>query len=152
MKKIIKRVLLVVLIIIMMLVIIINILPPIRSFRNKNIIFKIVRENQEILNNSIKTGSYLDVLEIEGVKDVHVFTTDEGNTYIDFFCSGFGIVPSGIYYGFYYHSIDEPIGYQGVSVKLTRDGDGWSWSEPYGDNYCYTEKITEHWYYYEAGF
>jgi hypothetical protein len=62
------------------------------------------------------------------------------------------IVPSGVYYGFYYHSVDEPIGFQGESVPLTKDGQGWSWRQSEGDNWYYTEKIADNWYYYEAGF
>lgn len=122
------------------------------SYRNKTKINRIVRDNLDYLNNSTKNGSYKDALKIEGIKDIHFFEISEGNSYIDYFCSGFGIVPSGVYYGFYYHSIDEPIGYQGTGVELTRDGQGWSWQEPNGDNWYYTEKIEDHWYYYEAGF
>lgn len=140
------------LIVFLAIAIIVFVIPNISSYLNKSRIINIVRGNQELLNSSIQEGSYNDVLKIDGVRDIHFFKTDAGNTYIDYFCSGFGIVPSSVYYGFYYHSIDEPIGYQGVNVKLTRDSSGWSWRQPGGDNWCYIEKIEDHWYYYEAGF
>lgn len=122
------------------------------SYKNKSKINRIVKDNLDLLNDSINSGFYNDGREIEGVKDMHFFETSEANMYIDYFCSGFGIVPSGVYYGFYYHSIDEPIGYQGTSIELMKDGKGWSWKEANGDNWYYTEKIEDHWYYYEAGF
>ena len=122
------------------------------SIRNKSKIISLVRDNLEILNNSIEEGVYDEVLKIEGIDDINLFKTDEGNLYVDYFCSGFGIVPSGVYFGFYYHSIDEPIGYQGENVQLTEDGEGWSWHQIHGDNWYYTEKIEDNWYYYEVGF
>lgn len=147
-----KKVIVVFLIIVIVLCSIPIVTSHIISYINKAKINSIVRNNLKPLNNFIKNGSYSDLLEIKGIKDIHIFETDEGNTYIDYFISGFGIVPSGVYYGFYYHSVDEPIGYQGTSVELTKDGQGWSWNESNGDNWYYTEKIEDHWYYYEAGF
>lgn len=150
--KVIRKIVVIFLIFITVLYLTTNIIPHIRSYRNKNSISNIVRNNLGLLNNSIKDNSYNDALEIEGIKDIHFFETHEGSTYIDYFYSGFGIAPSGVYYGFYYHSIDEPIGYQGVNDKLTKDEQGWAWQEPHGDNWYYTEKIEDHWYYYEFGF
>jgi len=140
----------------LIIVIVLSLIPMatgrIISFVNRTKINNIVRNNLESLNSFINNGSYNDALKIKGIKDIHFFKTEEGNDYIDYFCSGFGIVPSGVYYGFYYHSVDEPTGYQGTTVKLIKDGQGWSWNESNGDNWYYTEKIEDHWYYYEAGF
>lgn len=94
----------------------------IRSYKNKGKIFNIVRDNVRLLNNSIENGLYKDALNIDGIKDVKFFKTEEGNIYIDYFYNGFGITPSGVYYGFYYHNMDRPIGFQGVDDKLTRKG------------------------------
>lgn len=45
---------------------------------------------------------------------------------------------------------------QAQSVGFKPDGDGWRWEEkwenPNSDNWMYTERFTDNWYYYEAGF
>jgi len=147
-----KKIIALILVLLIILLLIPKISFYIISSRNKGKIINIVRENFEFLNNSIKKGSYKDALKIKGIKNINLFKTDEGNLYVEYFCRGFGIVPSGVYYGFYYHSVDEPIGFQGESVPLTKDGHGWSWRQSEGDNWYYTEKIADNWYYYEAGF
>ncbi|MCF6465342.1 hypothetical protein [Clostridium sp. Cult2] len=141
-----------ILIIFILLFLIIFIVPRIRSYVTKTKIINIVKNNQELLNDSISKGSYKEILSINGVRDVDIYTTDRGNIYIEFFCSGFGIVPSSLYYGFYYHGIDEPMGFQGSSLKFEQQGHGWYWREINGDNYNYTEKIIDNWYFYVAGF
>lgn len=143
-----KRILIVVLLIIA--VIFLN--SRIRSYSRKNKIFKMVTDNIELLNESVSSGEYDEAYKIKGIEDISTYRTSTGRLYIDYYCYGFGIVPSSIYYGFCYVAEDKPIGFQGTDVKLTKSGSGWAWQEPSGDNYCYTEKITDHWYYYEAGF
>lgn len=147
-----KKAIVIFLIIIIVLYLIPTVTGHIISYSNRTRISNIIRNNLDFLNGSIDNGSYKDALEINGIEDMLFFETDEGNTYIDYFISGFGIVPSGMYYGFYYHSVDEPTGFQGTNVKRAKDGQGWSWKESIGYNWYYTEKIEDHWYYYEAGF
>lgn len=80
-----KKKIIIFLISILVLVLIPKVGAYIRSYRNKSLASKIVRDNIDFLNNSIKNGSYKDGLQIEGVKDIRIFETYEGSTYIDYF-------------------------------------------------------------------
>ena len=71
---------------------------------------------------------------------------------VEFELSSWGISPASVYEGFYYSPEDKPLGFQGVSVHFVPDGNGWTWSEPSGDNRQYTERIASHWYCYKAVF
>lgn len=57
------------------------------------------------------------------------------------------------YYGCYYSPDDVPLPFQNAqSVELVPDGENcWRWQGE-GDNRGMTKKITEKWYYFEAGF
>ncbi|NLX62522.1 MAG: hypothetical protein GXZ06_08525 [Tissierellia bacterium] len=69
----------------LVLIIVLSLIPKlgshIRSSRNKNMISKIVRDNLDFLNHSIKDGSYKEGIEIEGIKDIHYFKSYKGSTY-----------------------------------------------------------------------
>lgn len=71
---------------------------------------------------------------------------------VNFDVFAFGLVPSSTYKGFYYSPKDIPAGFLGDEVEFVWCGDGWEWSQPDGDNTCYTEKIIDNWYWYEASF
>ena len=71
---------------------------------------------------------------------------------IEFQTSAFGLVPSSTYSGFYYSPEDVPMGFQSAQVDFAEHGDGWLWEEPEGDNRQYTQRITEHWYWYDVRF
>lgn len=118
----------------------------------KSKIKAIVNNNLDILIQSIENNDYDKAYKIDGIEEIRPYYLGDNEVFIDFYCYGFGLVPSSIYYGFYYVSNDEPLGFQATRVKLKLDGHGWKWREPKGDNYYYTEKIVDHWYYYEAGF
>jgi len=62
------------------------------------------------------------------------------------------LVPSSVYYGFYYSVDGKPARLQGVDYELIKEGNGWIWSEKDGDNWYYTEQILDNWYYFKAGF
>jgi hypothetical protein len=119
---------------------------------NQDKIIRLVKNNIEFLNESINKVDYDQIYKIKGVKMITPYDLEDNVLYIDFYCYGFGIVPSSTYSGFYYVSTDKPIGFQGVPIKLESDGYGWKWREPDGDNWYYTEKVEDHWYYYKAGF
>lgn len=56
------------------------------------------------------------------------------------------------YFGCYYSPHDVPAGFQNVAVELIPDGeDRWVWQGE-GDNHGHTEKLMDHWYYFEAKF
>lgn len=117
-----------------------------------NRIIRLVKSNIDVLNQGVQTNQYHDASRIKGIEEVRAKNTSNGRFYIEYYCHGFGIAPASIYYGFYYHSVDEPVGYDGEIIPLKKDGKGWSWQEPDGDNRYYTEKIFDNWYYYEVSF
>lgn len=90
----------------------------------KDKIVRLVNNNINFLNQCVENKDYDKICKIREVKRIRR----------------------------YYVSDDEPMGFQGVSVKLEPYGDGWKWKEVNGDNAYYTEKIKDHWYYYEASF
>lgn len=119
---------------------------------NEDKIFKLVNNNLSFLNECIENKTYDKIYQIKTIKEITPYSLGGKGLYIDFYCYGLGIVPSSIYYGFYYVSNDKPLGFQAVTVNLESDGDGWKWKEPNGDNWYYTKRIADNWYYYEAGF
>lgn len=60
-------------------------------------------------------------------------------------------VAGSAYNGVYYSASDEPLAFQGTEAELIADDIGWSWVAE-GDNGGCTEKISDHWYYFEAWF
>ena len=87
-------------------------------------------------------------------RDVHgaVLTGLFPETVAAFYMGGFGLVPSSVYYGFYYSPEDIPVGTgEGQLVKAEGDNAGWSW-QGYGDNGGEIRKIKPHWYYYKCWF
>lgn len=71
---------------------------------------------------------------------------------VEYMIKSIPIIPSSTYEGFYYSPEDKPMGFQGVEVTFTEDGDGWRWDEEDGDNWQYTERIKENWYSFKAHF
>lgn len=71
---------------------------------------------------------------------------------VEFVARKNGIGSSTVYEGFYYSPDDKPLGFQGNQVQFTESDSGWIWKESNGDNWEYTEKIQEHWYWFEFHF
>lgn len=71
---------------------------------------------------------------------------------VEFLVSTRGFGPSSKYCGFYYSPQNIPVGYQEQNVELFKTETGWQWSDPDSDNQYYTEKITDHWYWFEMDF
>ena len=85
-----------------------------------------------------------------GVHDVDVIRGE--HIVVDFFVTGYGLAPSGGYYGFYYSPEDLPMMYMDEMAKLTEYEPGaWTW-QGVGDNDGVIKKIADCWYYYEATF
>ncbi len=87
-------------------------------------------------------------IKVANVKDIAVYN----DVQIDFTCKsgGFG---SGTYYmGFYYSVDDMPRTFQGGEMPFEKYEKGLKWEEEEGDNWCYIEKIYDHWYYFEMHF
>lgn len=78
-----------------------------------------------------------------------VFYRKEANM-VEFITFAFGIAPSSTYKGFYYSPNDTPLGFQGVNLTFTKNDTGWVYND--GNNIEYTEKVMDHWYWFEMNF
>jgi len=74
------------------------------------------------------------------------------NDMVEFVVRRRGIVSASTYEGFYYSPDDRPIGFQGRELEFTEGPDGWRWEEIGGDNWNYTEKVAEKWYWFKMSF
>ena len=100
---------------------------------------------------AVEQGSGQGISRPFGVWDV-TFWDYEG-TAVDFTMGAFGLGSSTRYWGVQYVPSGERLGYQGVRLEgWTQEGDGWSWSEPGGDNICYLRELDGNWFYYEMEF
>ena len=117
-------------------------------------IFAMVERNVEeyeiaaqlMLNGEI----FASGVDVPGVRDVHVRKGE--HVVVDFFVTGYGLAPSGGYYGFYYSPEDIPVMNMDGMAKLTEYETGaWTW-QGVGDNDGVIKKIMDGWYYYEATF
>ncbi len=68
---------------------------------------------------------------------------------MEFMLGGKGLVPQSSYYGCYYSYEDVPLPFHNADLPLTPTENGWSWQGE-GDNRGRTQKIKDHWYYFEA--
>lgn len=68
---------------------------------------------------------------------------------VEFTTSDWGIVPSGVRKGFYYSPQNIPLGYHYGEVSFLPYEEGWLWEEENGNNTIYTEKIVDHWFWFE---
>ncbi|MBE5880372.1 MAG: hypothetical protein E7288_10435 [Lachnospiraceae bacterium] len=101
---------------------------------------------QQMLSGEIAASG----VEAPGVRDVDVIMGE--HIVVDFFVTGYGLAPSGGYYGFYYSPEDLPMMYMDEMAKLTEyEPDAWTW-QGVGDNDGVIKKIADCWYYYEATF
>ena len=90
----------------------------------------------------------------QGVRVDGVFSgADPATDRIVQFCyTGFGLVPSSTYYGFYYSPENVPVSFQNTGLPLTTCEDGtWQWSDG-TDNGGVTKSIGNGWFYYQAWF
>ncbi len=89
----------------------------------------------------------------EGVPDnLGCLRVNEWDGMTEFILSGWGIGPDARYYGCYYSPSDVPLPFQNASLPLTQNGhDYWTWTDG-TDNRGSTQKIKDHWYYFEASF
>lgn len=118
---------------------------------SKDYIFDYVHSNyseleqlvESILQSEDQTPMSFDAWSVRLYKDASM---------IQFEGSPRGFGPSCIYTGFYYSIDGMPKGFDGAKVVYSPDSPGWHWEEDTGDNYAYTEKIIEKWYFFEMRF
>ena len=113
----------------------------------KHNIFDIVEKNEDVLIEAINTGEYEKIYAI-GIKDITV-----NDDYIVFYYTGRGIAPSSQEYGFYYSVENKPIAiFDGHPVcnpeEMTEKENGYEYIDN-SYNSFYTEKVIEHFYYYD---
>lgn len=114
----------------------------------KEKIFLLVKNNQEIILEDIKNNNYSRTKKIEGIENIN---NREEDGYVEFLCGGKGLVPSSSYYGFYYSENNEPnrMYFFNEDENFIPEGKGYIYRENDGDNVYYTEKIVDYIYYYE---
>ena len=117
---------------------------------SKDQIFSLVQDHHDFLLQCITDTDPDRAKEVSGIQSVHI----EKDVYVEFYCGGSGLVPSSSYYGFYYSPDDLPLAVDVTQTEnLKAEGNGFGWKEPGGlggDNWYYTERIMENWYYYES--
>ncbi len=117
---------------------------------SKDQIFSLVQEHHDFLFRCITDNDPDRAKEVTGIQEIHV----EKDAYVEFYCGGSGLVPSSSYYGFYYSPDDLPLAVDvTVTENLRPEGNGFGWKQSGGldgDNWYYTERIMENWYYYES--
>lgn len=115
-------------------------------------IVKTLKKNHAIFLSDVAENDFSDSSNVKGIQKI----TAVGDA-VDFYCGGKGFGSGTSYFGFYYTPDDLPRAvWSGQKYcddeYLVPDGDGFSVKEPEGDNYYYTEKITDLFYRYEAYF
>ena len=87
---------------------------------------------------------------IRGVDAHNTWPGEHDMTEFILFSTGFGSETT--YYGCYYSWDDVPLAFQNQNVELVQHGHAyWKWKGD-GDNHGATQKILDHWYYFEASF
>ena len=118
---------------------------------SKKQIFSLVNKNYELLNECIDSGDFSDVQKLRGVKEV-----TGGNDVLDVYCGGSGFGSATSYCGFYYSPSDKPLvvwcGRVSDDNGFSTKGKGYSIEYPNDDNWYYTERIRENFFYYESHF
>ena len=111
-----------------------------------------------VKNNSVELTQYAENIIQTGSNRENETYGDYEVTYwadtgmVEFVARKAGIGSSSVYEGFYYSLNDTPLGFQGNQVDFTVSDSGWTWKESKGDNWEYTEKIQEHWFWFESHF
>ena len=91
-------------------------------------------------NHVNKAGTEIDVMGIYGGE----------YKIVQFYYSGKGIAPASVYYGFYYSPQNKPITIMAVSGEKEEFENGYRIQDPGNEDWYYTEKITDNFYFYEA--
>ena len=120
----------------------------IKHFVNSN-----ERNLQEIALTYLSGEKIPSSSERDYYKSVEIWGVQSGeHPVVKFFYSGKGIVPSGVYYGFYYSPDNVPAAILDEGRMLKPSGkEEWMWSGD-GDNGGLTKRIMENWFYFESWF
>jgi hypothetical protein len=121
---------------------------------SKETIMNTVKENHEMLLQSIEQNDFSACNTISVIKDINSY-----NGYIEFYCGGAGMGGETSYCGFYYFENDDIpyvmdtmsifIGGEKNKIVFVQEGGGYVWKDNQSDNLIYFEKIIDHFYYFE---
>ena len=108
---------------------------------------------KEIALTYLSGEKILSLSERDYYKGVEIWGVQSGeHPVVKFFYRGKGIVPSGVYYGFYYSPNNLPAAILDEGRMLQSSGkEEWTWSGE-GDNGGMTKRIGENWFYFESWF
>lgn len=116
----------------------------------RNQVFQLVEENYETLCSDVEQWNFDRSRAIEGIESVE--PDEGGSAFVEYDCGGSGFGSSTAYWGFYYSANDDLTHIWCANEPLLPSGDGFLYQQEDGDNRYYTEKIAEHFYYYEAAY
>lgn len=125
----------------------------------------IVDSVSRIINDQPNTdGNITDIIDLPygiNIKDISLYRKNEyspvNNERVNFYCGGYGFGSATGYEGFYYSLSDTiplndsdtmNMAFLGYDFVFTKEGNGWRWKQPDGDNTIYIEHIVGNFYYY----
>lgn len=123
---------------------------PLDGRTDKDTIFRLVQDNQELLAVCIENNNFDKLKQYHGIQEIHVY-----EDHIEFDCGGAGFGSETAYRGFFYTESNDMYAIwcaPSEDQALTAEGNGYVWNEPEGDNQYYVEKICDKFYYYDAFF
>ena len=115
-------------------------------------VFGIVQENCDVLLADVAKADFTASAAIDGIEDVYPEWTFGELDFVEYSCGGAGLGSSTAYYGFYYSREDDLDRIWCAGTPLVPSGDGFLYEQPDGDNRYYTERIVDHFFYYEAAY
>lgn len=112
------------------------------------------RAYEEAAEQALELGDGSRVERPFGTSSIGVYQDGpEGETqWVEFSMGAGGFASQTCYWGVTCTTGDDPVGFQGVEQEFVRDGEGWLWEEPEGDNWCRVTPLADHWYFYEMHF
>ena len=122
----------------------------------RELINNYVKEHEATLNeviNEIKSLEEIDEKDIikklpDDIKISYIYKANTRN-YVDFSVDE-GLTSSSHYYGFYYSTLNEPITVMAIFGEKEVFENGYKIQEQGNEDWYYTEKIVDNFFYYEA--
>lgn len=118
----------------------------------KEVFFKYVQNNRaELESFAVELVSTSKEDTSTTYKRWDVFYWHNTN-HVEFITHKKGLTSNSAILGFYYSPDNQPMAFQGYQVKFDNYEYGWKWTDPESDNWGYTERITQNWFWFEAQF
>lgn len=129
-------------------IIIMHMITPDRKQHTIKKVEKNLEVYAKVAHQILESKTDTEKITLKGIKDIAMWN----DVQIDFTCNMGGFASATWYSGFYYSVDDVPRTFQGYETQFQKYEDGLKWQQPEGDNWCYVEKIYDHWYYFEMHF